>query len=31
MATHENNYEEDELFVLYERFKFNINQAIEML
>ena len=28
MATHENNYKEDELFALYERFKFNINQLL---
>ena len=28
MATHENNYKEDELFTLYERFKFNINQLL---
>jgi len=28
MATHEKNYEEKELFALYERFKFNINQLL---
>ena len=28
MATHEKNYKEDELFSLYERFKFNINQLL---
>ncbi|MBC8305286.1 MAG: hypothetical protein H8E55_57175 [Pelagibacterales bacterium] len=28
MATHEKNYKEDELFALYERFKFNINQLL---
>ena len=27
-ATHEKNYKEDELFALYERFKFNINQLL---
>ena len=28
MATHEKNYKEEELFALYERFKFNINQLL---
>jgi len=28
MATHEKNYQEEELFTLYERFKFNINQLL---
>jgi len=28
MATHEKNYKESELFSLYERFKFNINQLL---
>ena len=28
MATHEKNYKEDELFSLYERFLFNINQLL---
>ena len=28
MATHEKNYKEVELFALYERFKFNINQLL---
>tara|TARA_Y100000590_G_scaffold336960_1_gene383779 strand:+ start:185 stop:1945 length:1761 start_codon:yes stop_codon:yes gene_type:complete len=28
MATHEKNYKEEELFDLYERFKFNINQLL---
>ena len=28
MATHEKNYKEGELFALYERFKFNINQLL---
>ena len=28
MATHEKNYKEAELFTLYERFKFNINQLL---
>ena len=28
MATHEQNYKENELFALYERFKFNINQLL---
>tara|TARA_Y100000590_G_scaffold274531_1_gene308228 strand:- start:1074 stop:2834 length:1761 start_codon:yes stop_codon:yes gene_type:complete len=27
-ATHEKNYKEEELFALYERFKFNINQLL---
>ena len=30
MATHEKNYKEDELFALYERFKFNINQLLTL-
>ena len=28
MATHEKNYEEEELYGLYERYKFNINQLL---
>ena len=30
MATHEKNYKEEELFSLYERFKFNINQLLKV-
>ena len=29
-ATHEKNYEEEELFELYKRFQFNINQLLNV-
>ena len=29
-ATHEQNYEEKELFELYKRFQFNINQLLNV-